>query len=87
MHDLDEYIQAQLLLSALSITAQLLRPGGTFVAKIFRGRNSSLLYTQVREGWGGPAHAWCHVSQAPSPDVHAVPHAAAHQSPTQTLGA
>jgi len=48
MHDLDEYIQAQLLLSALSITTQLLRPGGTFVAKIFRGRNSSLLYAQLK---------------------------------------
>ena len=44
MHDLDEYVQAQLLLSALMITTQLLRPGGTFVAKIFRGKDVSLLY-------------------------------------------
>ena len=48
MHDLDEYIQAQLLLSALSITTQLLREGGTFVAKIFRGRGSPLLYAQLK---------------------------------------
>lgn len=48
MHDLDEYIQAQLLLSALSITSQLLREGGTFVAKIFRGRDSPLLYSQLK---------------------------------------
>ena len=48
MHDLDEYIQAQLLLSALSITIQLLREGGTFVAKIFRGRGSPLLYAQLK---------------------------------------
>jgi tRNA (cytidine32/guanosine34-2'-O)-methyltransferase len=41
------YIQGQLLLSALSITAQLLRDGGTFVAKIFRGRGSPLLYAQL----------------------------------------
>lgn len=39
MHDLDEYVQAQLLLAALMITTQLLRPGGTFVAKIFRGKS------------------------------------------------
>ena len=37
MHDLDEYIQAQLLLSALSITTALLREGGTFVAKVLAG--------------------------------------------------
>ena len=48
MHDLDEYVQAQLLLSALMITTQLLRPGGTFVAKIFRGKDVSLLYAQLR---------------------------------------
>ncbi|CAH1759328.1 4312_t:CDS:2 [Entrophospora sp. SA101] len=36
LHDMDEYIQAQLLLSALNITTNILRPGGTFVAKIFR---------------------------------------------------
>ena len=42
------YIQAQLLLAALSITTQVLRKGGTFVAKIFRGRDSSLLYEQLR---------------------------------------
>jgi len=48
MHDLDEYIQAQLLLAAISITTQLLREGGTFVAKIFRGKDSSLLYSQLK---------------------------------------
>mmetsp|Transcript_41095 Transcript_41095/g.87725 ORF Transcript_41095/g.87725 Transcript_41095/m.87725 type:complete len:324 (-) Transcript_41095:283-1254(-) len=48
MHDLDEYIQAQLLLSALSITTQVLRHGGTFVAKIFRGKNVTLLYAQLK---------------------------------------
>ena len=48
MHDLDEYVQAQLLLSALAITTQLLAPGGTFVAKIFRGKDVSLLYAQLQ---------------------------------------
>ena len=48
LHDIDEYIQAQLLLAALNITTCTLREGGTFVAKIFRGRDMSLLYTQLR---------------------------------------
>eukprot|EP01032_Pedospumella_encystans_P032017 gene32017-36147_t len=36
LHDIDEYMQAQLLLAALNITTNILRPGGNFVAKIFR---------------------------------------------------
>lgn len=35
LHDLDEYLQSQLLLAATQITFRLLEPGGTFVAKIF----------------------------------------------------
>merc|ERR1719495_2387140 len=48
LHDIDEYIQAQLLLAALNITTYILRQGGTFVAKIFRGKDVSLLYSQLR---------------------------------------
>lgn len=65
LHDLDEFIQGQLLLAvrhalafhlqtsltrsqALNITLCLLRPGGTFVAKIFRGRDADLLFDQLR---------------------------------------
>ncbi|CUM66936.1 uncharacterized protein PRCAT00004621001 [Priceomyces carsonii] len=47
LHDLDEYIQAQLILSALQLTICVLKPGGTFVAKIFRGRDIDLLYSQL----------------------------------------
>jgi tRNA (cytidine32/guanosine34-2'-O)-methyltransferase len=47
LHDLDEYIQAQLILSALQLATALLRPGGTFVAKIFRGRDIDLMYFQL----------------------------------------
>lgn len=35
IHDVDEYLQAQLLLSALQITLRLLEEGGTFIGKIF----------------------------------------------------
>lgn len=48
LHDIDEYIQSQLLLAALSITTHVLMSGGNFVAKIFRGKDTSLLYSQLR---------------------------------------
>eukprot|EP00611_Tribonema_gayanum_P006364 TRINITY_DN15662_c0_g1_i1.p1 TRINITY_DN15662_c0_g1~~TRINITY_DN15662_c0_g1_i1.p1 ORF type:complete len:304 (-),score=100.94 TRINITY_DN15662_c0_g1_i1:149-1060(-) len=48
LHDIDEYIQAQLLLAALNITTHVLADGGTFVAKIFRGKDVSLLHSQLR---------------------------------------
>ena len=38
------FSQAQLLLAALNISTHVLRSGGTFVAKIFRGKDVSLLY-------------------------------------------
>lgn len=48
LHDIDEYIQAQLLLAALNITTHILKKDGVFVAKVFRGRDMSLLYQQLR---------------------------------------
>lgn len=48
LHDIDEYVQGQLLLSAINISTHVLRTGGTFVAKIFRGRNCGQLYSQLR---------------------------------------
>uniref|UniRef100_A0A7S4CZA5 Putative tRNA (cytidine(32)/guanosine(34)-2'-O)-methyltransferase n=1 Tax=Eutreptiella gymnastica TaxID=73025 RepID=A0A7S4CZA5_9EUGL len=48
MHDIDEYIQSQLILAALNITTFVLADGGTFVAKMFRGKDTTLLYTQLR---------------------------------------
>ncbi len=48
LHDVDEYVQAQLLLAALNITTHVLKSGGTFVAKIFRGKDVTLLYAQLK---------------------------------------
>ena len=47
-HDLDEFMQSQLLLAALNITSFILETRGTFVAKIFRGRDISLMISQFR---------------------------------------
>lgn len=48
LHDLDIYVQSQLLHSALTLAMKVLRPGGKFVAKIFRGRNVDLIYAQLK---------------------------------------
>ncbi|KAF3357149.1 putative ATP-dependent helicase C17A2.12 [Verticillium dahliae VDG1] len=48
LHDLDIYVQSQLLFAALNLALCVLRPGGTFVAKIFRGRNVDVLYAQLK---------------------------------------
>ncbi|KAH0519819.1 tRNA (cytidine(32)/guanosine(34)-2'-O)-methyltransferase, partial [Microtus ochrogaster] len=48
LHDVKEYMQAQLLLAALNIATHVLKLGGCFVAKIFRGRDVTLLYSQLR---------------------------------------
>lgn len=44
---MDEYVQAQLILAALTIVSNVLRPGGSFVAKVFRGKEVGLLFSQV----------------------------------------
>ncbi|KAJ4461363.1 putative ribosomal RNA methyltransferase 1 [Paratrimastix pyriformis] len=48
LHDMDEYLQGQLILAALNVATHILRPDGKFVAKIFRGRDISLLFAQLR---------------------------------------
>lgn len=48
LHDLDTYIQSQLLFAALNLAMCVLKPGGKFVAKIFRARDVDLLYAQLR---------------------------------------
>ncbi|KAI5709729.1 hypothetical protein M8J76_012145 [Diaphorina citri] len=48
LHDLDEHLQGLLLIGALNITTFLLKPGGTFVGKIFRSRNVICLETKFQ---------------------------------------
>ena len=43
-HDFDQFVQHQLVLAALNISVLLLREGGTFVAKVFRGKDIALLF-------------------------------------------
>ncbi|GBF88059.1 tRNA (cytidine(32) guanosine(34)-2 -O)-methyltransferase-like protein [Raphidocelis subcapitata] len=48
LHDLDSHVQLQLMGAALAVAGAVLRPGGSFVAKIFRGKDGGLLYSQLR---------------------------------------
>ncbi|RID43097.1 hypothetical protein BRARA_J02929 [Brassica rapa] len=46
LHDMDEFVQSQLILAGLTIVTHVLKEGGKFIAKIFRGKDTSLLYSQ-----------------------------------------
>ncbi|MDB9925256.1 RlmE family RNA methyltransferase [bacterium] len=48
LHDMDEFMQAQLILAGLTVSTHILRPGGAYVAKIFRGKDIGLLYSQLK---------------------------------------
>lgn len=49
LHDLDIYIQSQLLYSALNLALRILKPNtGKFVAKVFRGKDVDLIYAQLK---------------------------------------
>jgi len=48
LHDLDIYIQSQLLWAALNLALCVLKPGGRFVAKIFRVKDVDILYAQLK---------------------------------------
>ena len=48
LHDLDIYVQSQLLWAALNLALCVLKPGGKFVAKIFRGKDVDLMFAQLK---------------------------------------
>jgi tRNA (cytidine32/guanosine34-2'-O)-methyltransferase len=49
LHDFDEYVQAQLLLAAFNITTNVLVPGGTFLAKLFCGKDVLVLLSHLQK--------------------------------------
>lgn len=48
LHDLDEYIQSSLVLAAFNFALHMLKPGGSFVAKVFRQKDTHMLYAQLK---------------------------------------
>jgi tRNA (cytidine32/guanosine34-2'-O)-methyltransferase len=48
LHDMDEFMQAQLILAGLTVATHVLKQGGAYVAKIFRGKDIGLLYAQLK---------------------------------------
>ena len=72
LHPFDVYVQHQLLLSAINITTRVLRPGGTFVAKVFRGGDVGLIYAQLRLLFEDVACAKPAASRNASPESFAV---------------
>ncbi|KAF1741376.1 hypothetical protein MXB_3056, partial [Myxobolus squamalis] len=48
LHDFDEYLQSQLVVSSLNITTHILKRNGIFVAKIFRGKDTDFLCSQLK---------------------------------------
>lgn len=49
MHEFN--IQINVCLQGLTIVTHILKEGGKFIAKIFRGKDTSLLYCQVSDCW------------------------------------
>ena len=48
LHDIDEWLQWQLLVSAANIATHVLEGGGAFLAKMFTGPNTPLLVAALR---------------------------------------
>ena len=66
LHDLDIYVQSQLLWAALNLALCVLKPGSKFVAKIFRGKDVDLLYAQLKAVFEGVTVAKPRSSRASS---------------------
>ena len=47
-HDIDQYIQSQLIVAALNIANLVLKSKGIFLAKIFKGHDVEFLYSQFK---------------------------------------
>lgn len=53
LHDMDEFVQSQLVVAALTVATELLEEGGTLVAKVFRGREAPALLAQLEPFFRG----------------------------------
>lgn len=49
LHEIDQYLQAQLLHAALIFTCSMLREDGNFVAKFFKSSDLSYLYVMMKQ--------------------------------------
>ena len=49
LHEIDQYLQAQLLQAALTTATKCLREGGTFVAKFFKMSDLSYLHNMMKQ--------------------------------------
>ncbi|SBT76282.1 ribosomal RNA methyltransferase, putative [Plasmodium ovale] len=49
MNDIDEFIQSQLILSSLKVCCSVLKIGGHFISKIFRGEHTGLLILHLNK--------------------------------------
>lgn len=72
LHDLDIYVQSQLLWAALNLALCVLKPGGKFVAKIFRGKDVDILYSQLKTVFEGVTVAKPRSSRASSVEAFIV---------------
>ncbi|QDS72101.1 hypothetical protein FKW77_003486 [Venturia effusa] len=72
LHDLDTYVQSQLLWAALNLALCVLKPGGKFVAKIFRAKDVDVLYHQLRIMFGQVTVAKPRSSRASSVEAFVV---------------
>jgi tRNA (cytidine32/guanosine34-2'-O)-methyltransferase len=46
-HDVDQYVQAQLIIAALTLVARVLKEGGTFVVRFARMTGSKRAHTEA----------------------------------------
>lgn len=72
LHDLDIYVQSQLLWAALNLALCVLKPGGKFVAKIFRGKDVDILFSQLKTVFEGVTVAKPRSSRASSVEAFIV---------------
>ena len=51
LHEIDQYLQAQLLHAALIFTCSMLKPEGHFVAKFFKSSDLSYLFVMMKQAF------------------------------------